>query len=330
MDNGIISSFVYSPTVTLFDKCIFVNYRKVGTRYVSGIASYPLRETEDCYQLELFTQTNPQFDDTLSMDVEKHKLSTQLYDYYVYTIFDIDGNKNEIDKYKKFTNSRKFLDYCNVTNFNEFFYKNPRDLYFVIRNPIDRFISGAIQMLITNTTEIIFDRESRDELKFYTKLQDRELKDAIKILSTANSNVDILDKLPTSTSYPIIHYFIEKKWNLIFDDSHTEPYLYNFREWMYNIEDKSKLKIIDISQFSSNKSKELIKNVKSNFDETDSFNSIESFKSSNKKVYSDFLIEYSSKNLSFYNYLKNELQIYWNLRNSKFFIDLSDEDISNR
>lgn len=325
-----ISSYVYSPTVTLFDKCIFVNYRKVGTRYISGMASHPLKETEDCYQLELFIQTNPQFEDSISMDVEKYKLNSQLYDSYVYTIFDVDGNKNKIEKYKKFTNSKEFLDYCNVRNFTEFCYKNPKDLYFVIRNPIDRFISGAIQMLITNTTEIIFDRESREELKFYTKLQDRELKDAIKILSTADSNVDVLDKLPTSTSYPIIHYFIEKKWNLIFDDSHTEPYLINFKEWMYNIEDKSKLKIVDISQFSSNKSKELIKTIKSNSYETNVFKAIESFKSSNKKVYSEFLTEYSSKNLTFYNYLKNEMQIYWNLRNSKFFIDLSDEDISNR
>ncbi len=79
-----------------------------------------------------------------------------------------------------------------------------------------------------------------------------------------------------------------------------------------------------ISQFSSDKSKEFIKSLRTDFNDERSFELIELFKSSNKKIYEDFLENYAMKNLAFFNYLKTETQIYSSLINSKFFVDLKD------
>jgi hypothetical protein len=319
------NSYIFSPNVTVFDKSIFVQYKKVGTRYISGIASYPLSESEDCYQLELFIQTRPMENIKLSMDSENYKINGLLYDLYTYTSFEVMHEHTvEMQKFKKFTSAKEFLDYTNVSNFSQFFFENPRDLYFVIRNPIERFLSGVIQLLITGINHTIIDEKSRNDLKYYTKLTDRELKDAMKVFYRTNSDVSVLDEIPKNILFPIMEYFLEKKMDITFSDSHTENYLQYFKDWMYGIKDKSKIKIIDISQFSSNTSKNLIINLKTDLIKNDIFDLIEPFKSSNKKIYKDFLSEYVSKHLTFYNYLKSEIQIYQGLIGSKFFMDLKD------
>jgi len=313
---------MYNPSVTVFDKCIFVQYKKVGTRYISGIASYPQNESVDCHQLELFFVTNPDFG--VNSDLETHTIKGSLFDYYVYTSFDILHNQHEISKFKKFTSNKEFLEYSKVNNFTEFCFENPRDLYFVVRNPIERFLSGAIQILLSATTDLIIDEKTREELKFFTKINDRQLKDAIKVFQNANSDVSALSAIPNKILFPIFEYFIEKKWDLLFEDVHTENYLHHFKRWIHDIKDKNKLKIIDISQFSSDKSKEFIKSLRTDFNDERSFELIELFKSSNKKIYEDFLENYAMKNLAFFNYLKTETQIYSSLINSKFFVDLKD------
>lgn len=319
------STYVYNPSVTIFDNSIIVQYKKVGTRYVSGIASHPLNEVQDCYQLDLFFQSDSHFNDTISTNPENYVVHGKLYDFYLYTIFDTTHNRNEVTtKFKKFTNTKEFLNYCGVDNFTEFCFKNPKDLYFLIRNPVDRFLSGIIQILLTLTGEISFNEKAREEIKFYTKLDDRKLKDALKILTKTESDVTILDKIEPEILLPIIDYLIEKRWDLIFQDVHTENYLHNFREWMYNIEDTSKLKIIDLSQFSSNKAKEFIKTLKKDFNHVDGFREIEFFKSSNQKIYKDFISKSIKNNHTFQDYLKNENQIYVSLKKSPYFLDLSD------
>jgi len=325
VDNGMFdytNTYMYNPSVTVFDKCIFVQYKKVGTRYISGIASYPQNESVDCHQLELFFVTNPDFG--VNSDLETHTIKGSLFDYYVYTSFDILHNQHEISKFKKFTSNKEFLEYSKVNNFTEFCFENPRDLYFVVRNPIERFLSGTIQILLSATTDLIIDEKTREELKFFTKINDRQLKDAIKVFQNANSDVSALSAIPNKILFPIFEYFIEKKWDLLFEDVHTENYLHHFKRWIHDIKDKNKLKIIDISQFSSDKSKEFIKSLRTDFNDERSFELIELFKSSNKKIYEDFLENYAMKNLAFFNYLKTETQIYSSLINSKFFVDLKD------
>ena len=326
VDNGMFgytNTYMYNPSVTVFDKCIFVQYKKVGTRYISGIASYPQNESVDCHQLELFFETNPSFG--MNLDLETHTIKGSLFDYYVYTSFDILHNQHEISKFKKFTSNKEFLEYSKVNNFTEFCFENPRDLYFVVRNPVERFLSGTIQILLSATTDLIIDEKTREEIKFFTKINDRQLKDAMKVFQNAKSDVNALSEIPNKILFPIFEYFIEKKWDLLFQDVHTENYLHHFKRWIHDIKDKNKLKIIDISQFSSDKSKEFIKNLRTDFNDKRSFKLIELFKSSNKKIYEDFLENYAMKNLSFLNYLKTEVQIYSSLVNSKFFVDLSDK-----
>lgn len=323
-----VTTYVYNPSVTIFDSCIFIQYKKVGTRYISGIASYPFSEMEDCYQIDLFFQTTS---DSVEIVHEYNHLHTQFYDSYVQTKFDVDLENqspayfNEMGKFKKFTNTKEFLEYGGVKNFTEFCFDNPKDLYFVIRNPIDRFLSGVVQTLLTSTNAFIFDQKHRDEIKFHTKLSDADLKIVSKTFSNANSDVAILNEIPNNILFPIIEYTLEKKWDILFDDVHTENYLHNINEWMYNIKDKSKIKIVDVSQFSSDKAKKLFSSIRPDIDLTPGFKSINHYKSSNKEVYSNFLVNNSMKNLSFYSYLKTEMQIYLNLKNSPYFVDLSDE-----
>lgn len=326
-DNNILShinNYIFNPNVTVFDESIFIQYKKVGTRYISNIASHPISDIKDCYQLELLFQRYPLDDVKLSMNLENYRVNGSLFDFYVYTSFELLRCQNEIHKFKKFTSSKEFLEYSNVKNFTEFFFENPKELYFVVKNPIERFLSGVVQILLTATIEIALNENTRNEIKFYTNISDRDLKDAIKIFEHAESNVINLEQIPTKILFPIMEYFIEKKWGLTFNNVHTENYLNHFKTLINNIKDKNKLKIIDISQFSSNKSKELIKNLKTNFQNPKEFELVEEFKASNKKVYENFIVNYSHKNLIFYNYLKNEIQIYLDFINSKFFIDLKD------
>lgn len=326
-DNNIfyhMYSYIFNPNVTVFDKSIFIQHKKVGTRYISGIASYPSNEIQDCYQLELLFQTHPLDDVKLSMNLEDYRIKGSLFNFYTYTSFELLRSQNEIYKFKKFTSSKEFLEYSNVKNFTEFFFENPKDLYFVIRNPIERFLSGVVQILLTATIDLVLNEKTRNEIKFYTNTSDRELKDAIKVFGNANSNVISLEQIPTNILFPILEYFIEKKWDLIFNDVHTQNYLNHFVTLLNGVKDKTKIKIVDISQFSSNKSKELIKNLRTEFEDPSAFQLIETFKASNKKIYEQFITKYSNKNLTFYNYVKSEMQIYNSLINSKFFIDLKD------
>ena len=326
-DNNIFSDmyrYIFNPNVTVFDKSIFIQHKKVGTRYISGIASYPSNETQDCYQLELLLETHPLNDVKLSMNLEDYRVKGSLFNFYTYTSFELLRSQNEIYKFKKFTSSKEFLEYSNVKNFTEFFFENPKEFYFVVRNPIERFLSGVVQILLNATIAIALNEKTRNEIKFYTNVSDRDLKDAIKIFENAKSNVIDLEQIPTKILFPIMEYFIDKKWDLLFSDVHTENYLNNFKILMDDIKDKNKLKIIDISQFSSNKSKELIKNLKVDFENPEAFQLIDEYKSSNKKVYEKFIVNYSHKNPIFYNYLKTEIQIYLSLINSKFFVDLKD------
>lgn len=318
------NTYIYSPMVTVFDKSIFVQYKKVGTRYISGIASYPLSEVQECYQLELFIQTQPMMGIDLSMDIENYKIGSSIYDSYAFTSFDLaKDHVVEIEKFKKFTSTKEFLDYTNVSNFTQFFFENPRDLYFVVRNPIERFLSGIVQILLSGVNETILNEKTREDIKYYTKITDRELKDAMKIFDKTNSDVYHLNEIPKNILFPIMEYFIEKKIDSTFTDSHTENYLHYFKDWMYDVKDKSKIKIIDISQFSTNTAKKMITSLNANIVENNAFDLIERFKSSNKEIYENFLGEYATKNLTFYNYLKSEMQIYNSLIHSKFFVDLS-------
>jgi hypothetical protein len=330
MDNNNLFTFIsnisYIPSVTLFDKSIFVHYKKVGTRYISGIASYPYNESGDSLQIELFFQShlysggNP----FTSMNFENYSVKGSIGQYYVYTTFDMSCDRDVIDKFKKFTSSKEFLEYSGVNNFTEFCFENPKELYFVIKNPIDRFLSGVIQVLLTAGYDLIFDEKTCDEIKFYTKISDRDLKDAIKIFQNSNSQVSELEKIPNKILFPIMYYFLEKRWDLLFVDVHTENYLNYINRWIYDIKNKNKIKIIDISQFSTTKAKNLINNLRTDFLETDGFSNIESFKSSNKKIYEEFISNYKSTNFSFYNYLKPEIHIYQQLINSPYFVDLKD------
>lgn len=327
VDNGFQyeNTYIYSPMVTVFDKSVFVQYKKAGTRYISGISSYPLSEVKDCFQLELFIQTQPMMGTDLSMDIENYKIVSSIYDLYAFTSFDhAKDHIVEIEKFKKFTSTKEFLDYTNVLNFTQFFFENPRDLYFVIRNPIERFLSGVIQILLSGVNETILNEKTREDIKYYTKITDRELKDAMKIFDKTNSDLYHLNEIPKNILFPIMEYFIEKKIDITFTDTHTENYLHYFKDWMYDVKDKNKIKIIDISQFSTNTAKKMITSLNTNIVENDAFDLIEPFKSSNKKVYQDFLSEYATKNLTFFNYLKSEIQIYNSLIDSKFFVDLSD------
>lgn len=330
-----LSDYVFQPTINPFKNGIIVNYKKVGSRYVSHLLSMPYSESKSSLQLDFLLRVNPMTYGNIDNDIRKIK--NGISQYYVNTAFDlIHDNQNEdflieLKKFKEFKNTDDFLKYCKVSNFNDFFYNNPKDLYFLIRNPIERFISGTVQILMILLDELRNDEKSRDEIKFYTKLNDSELKYIVRNLNESTiRDINKLNSIPIEHLNLLLVYLFEKRWDMLLQDVHTENYLTYYKEWINGINDKSKVKIIDLKNLSTNKSKKLISSLRGDNSLFENEEFVNNFKKSNKNIYSHFLekilIENTlfSKRSVFQHYIKSEMQFYHQLINSPYYVDLKD------
>jgi hypothetical protein len=119
---------------------------------------------------------------------------------------------------------------------------------------------------------------------------------------------------------------IMNNWRTIFEDVHTTHYLEHIKEMIYNIEDKSKIKIIDLSHLKSKKAYEFFCKLRGDNNIKWIYDSIDNEVSSNKEIYNYFYSLYSDEDLekaSFVRYLKTEYYYYQELKKSKYFLDLS-------
>lgn len=320
---------IFEPTLNIFKNALLFNYKKVGTRYFKEVVSYPNGIRDSSLQIDLQFKTHCHF---TPLDYST-KLNYLYKTYDIITPFDLNthyqyDNQNEISTFKEFNSTKTFLEFNEVENYNELFFENKnKDIVFLIRNPFERLLTGTVQILYTILNDLPNDEKTRNELKFYTNLSDSDIKNVFRYTNVndsewkSNLNFDALHK--------IFNYIMEKRWDLILQDIHTESYLSNYVDMIYNIKDKSKIKIIDLKDCRSKSSldffcklrgDDLLKDVWENWDRK---------RDSNKLLYNTFLeyyknIDLNSENPTVFYFIKQEYQIYKNLIESKYFVNLKD------
>ena len=311
-----ISNDFYEPTYTIFDNAIVLSHKKTGTRFFAHMASYPINHWEENYQYDVCM---------LRCDEDEHIKDERCYvdtlcGKYVAPILFGEGHDRTWPDYDSFFKNN------GVVNMNQFMFENPKDMYLVIRNPIDRFLSGIVQVFGAYVDEIMCLTEERNRIKKHIDITDNEI-DNVKIYLNDVFNVhhpDTNSKLDKIAVSKIIGYIIEHYPTLYLQDIHTRNYLFGVKEMVYNIKDKSKIKIIDLADCRSKKSFQLFNNWTNTKDYMPIFNDIKEYALSNKIIY-DYILKYNKNEniiLIIRNYLNAEFTHYKALKNSQFFIKL--------
>ena len=328
----------FEPTLNPFKNGLLVNYKKVGTRYMSQLLSLPLDVTSNKIQMDTIITKHPRIKDEYLLDSSEYMVNYEHSKKFCYTEFEIKDTDFKNTYYSNYRNSNEFLKYCEVNNYNELFFNNKQDIIFLVRNPIHRFLSGIIQVLFVILHDIQHDERIINEINFYTGLGGGDLKNLYKIISENNIDEIKLSTLKKNELELLISYIIEKQWNLLFQDIHTQNYLFNYIEWMYNIKDKSKIKIIDLEDCRSDKSLEfftsligsdILKSYDSNNITKTYWEWMGDQTGTNKPIYNIFYKkllthDFNLGSSSMYYYLKDEYELYDSLINSPYFVDLKD------
>jgi hypothetical protein len=333
----------FEPTLNSFKNGLLVNYKKVGTRYMSQLLSLPLNTNDSKIQMDLIIKKHPiQINNNL-LDSNQYIVKYENHIKFCYTYFDKFYDSNEYvykENYIKYNSSLEFLKYCGANNYNELFFNNKKDIIFLIRNPIDRFFSGVIQVLYIILFDIDTNKDLVEEIYFYTKLDIDDLKNLYKVISKYwDVDEQKLSTLKKNELELLLSFIIEKQWNKLFQDIHTQNYLFNYVEWIYNIKDKNKIKIIDLKDCRTNRSFDFFNFLRGDDILRSRLIGSESLKTnwefiyddmgSNKKIYNLFYTRFNNltnklQQSSIYHYLKDEYELYDSLINSPYFVDLKD------
>ena len=333
--NSFVSDYVFNPTINPFKNGIIINYKKVGTRFLSHVLSMPKSEWEDNLQIDLFLKMGYP---NVSEDY-RTLIPDTLSNYYVKSSFEALGDNpnefahKELSKFKQYRNTKEFLEYCDVTNFNDFFYNNPKDLYFLVRNPIERFISGTVQILMILFQTMGTDENTRDEIRYYTKLSDSDIKTLFRFVNADSINdLSKLQSIPSHQISLVLNYLLEKRWDMLLQDIHTENYLVNYKNWINNAQDKTKIKIINLNDLSTDKFKKLICKLRGDDIIYENEEFLSRFIQSNKVLYGPFIEKFILNHTSgvfspksvLSHYIKSEMQLYYELTHSPYYVDLKD------
>jgi len=332
----------FEPTINSFKNAILINYKKVGTRWMGMVGSLPSDFNHDKLQLDLYISTEPigssNFSDFNNRVSQQNKLSTEMGDVYVHTFFDVqelnkligEPPRDEEAGFIRFSSTLDFFKYEGVKSWNELFFENPhKDIVLLIRNPLERYISGCVQVLYHIIDEMPTNQEMRDELKFYVDMNDSELKNLHKFLRTQDfvQNMD-LSSLNYTAVKKVLKYIVDKRTDLIFQDVHTQNYLKNYIDFIHHIKDKSRIKIIDLSQCSNQKAIKFFDELRGDTELSNTSNTLLKFKESNKPIYKFFIDEYVNSD-DFVNssprfFIEPEYNMYIQLLNSPYFVDLGE------
>lgn len=333
----------FEPTLNPFKNGLLINYKKVGTRFFGQLLSIPLELSKSKIQMDLIIQKIPRQNDIISLDTPQYQLNYEYETKFCYTEFDqIEPHdlRRHPTHFLEYSNSIEFLKYCEVENYNELFFNNKKNIIFLIRNPIHRFFSGVIQIMYTILYDISENEDLVKEINFYTGLTKDDIINLSNSISNPYMTEQIIPTLKKNEIELLISFIIEKKWNSIFQDIHTDNYLFNYVEWIHHIKDKTKIKIIDLKDCLSNKSLDFFINLmgndllKSQYSESSNpmtyWEWLYNQTGTNKSVYKlfiDKLLQSKSnflENSSLEYYLRNEYEIYDSLVNSPYYVDLKD------
>jgi hypothetical protein len=326
-----LSMSVFEPTFTFFDNTIVINYKKTGSRFFEILCKAPIGHPYD---------NTPDGDDySTQIDTKFKLLSESIKDYNVLNSKGVDyliefecNQRASILKWKTYA---EVLENAEVNSIDELL-KNPKKkLTFVIKNPIDRFFSGIIQILIMYITETLKDETERDRLKRYTGLTDSDIKYVWRRsdsffsenfhnkLILNHETLDGIDKFIT-----ICTYLLENRFDLILQDIHTECYLDSMKFLIDGIENEN-YQIIDIGECHTNKAYKLFDGFSNTIKYSDYFDVLSKTKYTNRHIY-DFLYKlydgpYGKLN-AVTHLLKKENSYYQILKNSNHFVSLTDDD----
>jgi len=273
---------IFEPTVNIFQNGIVINHQKVGTRFLEKVVSETTGySATDNRQIMFKIFRDPTLQNNTST------INYHMSERYVFTPWH-DLNEDELrdrpllkERYKDWKDDKTFFESNGVETYTDFFFNNPKDIYFIIRSPIHRFFSGILEILSVEPEGITLER---------------------------------------------FRHIIMNNWKSIFEDIHTIHYLEHVKEMIYNIKDKSKIKIIDLSHLKSKQACEFFCNLRGDDKVREIYNNIHNNVDSNKILYSQFYSLYSQEDLhnsSFVRYLKTEYYYYQELKNSQYFLDLS-------
>jgi len=327
---------IFEPAVSVFEKALVINYKKVGTRFFRSVASGGVDEcSTNNKQIDFLITKEPiSRQDTHISSAIDYKFSNR---YVTAPWHTGDRLAESFPNWK--TDSQFFKD-MRVKSYTELFFENKKDIIFVVRNPLERFFSGVIQC----ASGYFYDLENEpEEYEFFKKITGFS-DDTIKILihlykTTQYTDEQIVNSLLTETIVDICKYLLDYRWHLLTSDIHIQPYLFHFLEFMYNIKDSSKIKIIDLKHLRSEKSIKFISNIYENEQEGLYASNIEStirnlaFES-NSRIASilydaylkgTFITKAFGINLYFIEeYITHEYILYNELIRSSHFINLED------
>jgi hypothetical protein len=308
------SNVTFEPTLSLFEKAIVINYKKVGTRFLRELSSYPNNIHTDNKQIDIQFKRY-QFKECNGMN----ELSYLIKNNYVWTPWDFEDNYNLTDTYKNWNNLSDFLNSEKSENFTKLLLNNEnKDIVFLVRNPIDRFFSGLIQVLAAYIDVLKIDKTERELLKKLKNVSDSDIDKFIELF-----NLYTIDEFVESHLHIYISFLIEAKWNLILQDIHTENYLNNYIELIHNISDKTKIKIIDLEDCNSDSAGEFFSSLQPNVDLNQFWNNRNQKIESNKHLYNNVIkiIENTQPEVIFH-FLKKEYANYLELKTSNFFVKI--------
>jgi hypothetical protein len=318
-----LSHIVFEPTLTIFDNVIVVNYKKVGTRFFQTLADLPSSSNNIFNNSKQIDIKFVKIDGIVPSDKYNQIFKTKLTNYLIE--FDFEHHDGE------WKDADSFLKYNNVENITDFFKKNKKPFIFVVRNPVERFFSGATQILTSYCTETLTDKDEQNEIKKIFDITDYDLQ---KVMERSNEFFEDsfnqrLDWGHTTTDgvesfAKILLYVLEYKWDLIMQDIHTETYLDNIKSLLIEIDDK-KNKIIDLNQCNTKNAFEFFDTFTNDFIYSTDYNKIIKSKQSNLHIY-DFLVKMHDNDVhtmeAIPHLLKKEYSYYKELINSSYFYNI--------
>ena len=318
-----LSHIVFEPTLTIFDNVIVLNYKKVGTRFFHVLAELPSSSNDIFNNSKQIDIKFVKIENEILKENHNQIFKTKLADYFIeFDFTHHDGQWKDIES---------FLKYNEVDNITDFFKKNKKPFIFVVRNPVERFFSGATQILASFCKETISDRNEQLKIQKIIDISDVEFEiirnNSDKFFSeNFNQRLDWgHDTIEGIESFAkILLYVLEYKWDLLMQDVHTETYLDVIKSLIIEMDD-TKNKIIDLNQCNTKTAFEFFDTFTNNFIYSTDYSKIIKSKQSNSHIY-DFLLKIHNGEIhtmeAIPHLLKKEYSYYKELINSPYFYNI--------
>ena len=336
----------FEPTVTIFKNALVINYKKIGTRFMATLGALPQPFSTNKTQFDLYFNSYPKGGSKYETEIYQ-TLNNFGNTEYIYTSFDIweqdllspepEVLKFTNDRYIGFNNYKtttELLEYERVKTINELLFKNPhKDIVLILRNPMRRYISGATQLLHHMIDDIPHNENLRNELKFFTNLEYDELRSIYKILrrNPNEANLENISSEDSNAIYHVIKYIIDKRPDLTCQDIHTQNYLTYYIDFINKIEDKSRIKIINIDDCKHTNAAYFFDKLRGDTLISDEFDSLVTQRETNNFLYNVFVkkfvgdVRFWDTSMRFY--LEPEYYNYDVLINSPYYIDLKKKEV---